>query len=188
MFVSPESIVNFPEHSTDGVSLRLIQLPDLQELTAAYVRNRTHLAPWEPERPEEFFTDSGQHKILQGQLEGLAAGTTYPAALFEGHRLIGRFTLTGIIRGPFQSASLGYWVDKSVAGKGLATLAVRAICDIAGSELGLHRIEASTLRHNHASQKVLNKCGFEQIGMAPHYLQIAGHWQDHNLYQRILHR
>ena len=28
--------------------------------------------------------------------------------------------------------------------------------------------------------------GFQQIGMAPTYLHIDGHWQDCNLYQRIL--
>ena len=58
---------------------------------------------------------------------------------------------------------------------------------MARDELGLHRIEASTLLHNVASQRVLQKAGFQQIGMAPRYLQIAGKWQDHNLYQVVLH-
>jgi ribosomal-protein-alanine N-acetyltransferase len=64
---------------------------------------------------------------------------------------------------------------------------VRAIVTAAREELGLHRLEASTLTHNHASQSVLRKAGFEQIGFAPRYLRIAGRWQDHNLYQVILH-
>ena len=58
---------------------------------------------------------------------------------------------------------------------------------MARDELGLHRIEASTLLHNVGSQRVLLKAGFQQIGMAPRYLQIAGKWQDHNLYQVVLH-
>lgn len=57
---------------------------------------------------------------------------------------------------------------------------------MARDELGLHRIEASTLLHNAASQRVLLKAGFQQIGMAPRYLQIAGKWQDHYLYQVVL--
>ena len=28
--------------------------------------------------------------------------------------------------------------------------------------------------------------GFERIGLAPQYLKIAGQWQDHELFQRIL--
>jgi ribosomal-protein-alanine N-acetyltransferase len=34
---------------------------------------------------------------------------------------------------------------------------------------------------------VLTRTGFERIGVAPAYLNIAGRWQDHVLFQRILH-
>ena len=108
--------------------------------------------------------------------------------MFDGSTIVGRFNLSGIVRGPFQNAGLGYWVDAGYAGKGLATAAVQAIVRVARDDLGLHRVEASTLLHNHGSQRVLRKAGFEHIGMAPSYLRIAGTWQDHNLYQVILHR
>jgi ribosomal-protein-alanine N-acetyltransferase len=52
---------------------------------------------------------------------------------------------------------------------------------------GLHRVEAGTLLHNAASQRVLERCGFEYYGLAPKFLFIDGAWQDHKLYQRILH-
>jgi ribosomal-protein-alanine N-acetyltransferase len=52
--------------------------------------------------------------------------------------------------------------------------------------LELHRLQAATLPHNAASRKVLQRSGFEEIGLAPAYLKIAGSWQDHVLYQRIL--
>jgi len=51
----------------------------------------------------------------------------------------------------------------------------------------LHRVEAGTLLHNTASQRVLERCGFEYYGTAPRYLFIRGAWRDHRLYQRILH-
>ena len=41
--------------------------------------------------------------------------------------------------------------------------------------------EATTLARPTSSSP-----GFTQIGMAPTYLHIDGHWQDCNLYQRIL--
>ncbi|MHA7304628.1 GNAT family N-acetyltransferase [Arthrobacter sp. TMN-49] len=69
----------------------------------------------------------------------------------------------------------------------LASAAVHLIVGKARDELGLHRLEAGTLLHNIGSQRVLLKAGFRQIGMAPRYLQIAGKWQDHNLYQVLLH-
>ena len=52
---------------------------------------------------------------------------------------------------------------------------------------GLHRVEAGTLVHNESSQRVLEACGFEYYGTAPKFLFINGAWQDHRLYQRILH-
>lgn len=171
----------------DGVDMRPLELGDARELAAAYVRNRVHLAPWEPARSEEFFTEAAQAADLTSKLASSAAGSAYSLGLFDGATVIGRFNLSGIVRGPFQNAALGYWVDADYAGKGLATAAVQAIVRVARDDLRLHRIEASTLLHNHGSQRVLRKAGFEQIGMAPSYLRIAGTWQDHNLYQVILH-
>ena len=41
--------------------------------------------------------------------------------------------------------------------------------------------------HNTASQAVLERCGFEEYGVARRFLFLGGAWQDHRLYQRILH-
>ncbi|PSK67915.1 hypothetical protein B0E53_00186 [Micromonospora sp. MH33] len=35
------------------------------------------------------------------------------------------------------------------------------------------------------SQRVLERNGFVQFGMAPEYLNIAGRWQDHAMYQVV---
>jgi len=54
---------------------------------------------------------------------------------------------------------------------------------VAFDELGLHRIQAGTMLHNIGSQRVLERNGFVRFGVAPEYLNIAGKWQDHALYQ-----
>ncbi|WP_324603323.1 GNAT family protein [Nesterenkonia massiliensis] len=53
---------------------------------------------------------------------------------------------------------------------------------------GLHRLQASVLVYNQASQTVLRTAGFQKIGLAEKYLKIAGQWQDHLLFQRLLDR
>ena len=63
---------------------------------------------------------------------------------------------------------------------------MRLACQAADREVGLHRLEAGTLLHNVASQRVLTKCGFERIGAARSYLHIDAAWQDHVLFQRLL--
>ncbi|MHA7269228.1 GNAT family N-acetyltransferase [Arthrobacter sp. HLT1-20] len=172
---------------SDDVRMRILRPGDAPALAAAYVRNRDYLAPWEPVRPEEYYTEAWQAGDLASRLDAAEAGLGYPFGLFAGDDLVGRFSLAGIVRGPFQSAGLGYWVDRQFAGRGLASAAVRVIVDTARDDLGLHRIEAGTLLHNAGSQRVLLKAGFHKIGMAPKYLLIAGAWQDHNLFHIILH-
>jgi ribosomal-protein-alanine N-acetyltransferase len=89
------------------------------------------------------------------------------------------------VRGAFQSCHLGYFVGSADNGRGVASAAVRAIIRVAFEELGLHRIEAGTLLHNAASQRVLEHNGFVRFGVAPEYLNIAGEWQDHAMYQLV---
>ncbi|MET1019445.1 MAG: GNAT family N-acetyltransferase [Microterricola sp.] len=170
-----------------GAQIRLLRVDDATALADAYWRNRVHLAPWEPTRADDYFTPAGQQAVIYSQLNQHASGTAHPLVVTLGAAIIARVNLSGIVRGAFQSTSLGYWVDAAHTGRGIATAAVRHAVAVAGDELGLHRVEAGTLLHNAASQRVLLNAGFEQFGLAPRYLKIAGEWQDHLLFQRILH-
>ena len=171
---------------SDDVTLRLLTERDVAVVLDAYLRNREHLAPWDPARSESFFTSVEQAAILTDQIEQLKAGSSVPFVIINNDTIIGRITLTGIVRGPFQSANVGYWVDKNHVGQGLASAALENVINHCNKDLGLHRLQASTLLHNLGSQKVLRKAGFEPIGIAKKYLKIAGTWQDHLLFQRIL--
>jgi [ribosomal protein S5]-alanine N-acetyltransferase len=171
------------------VILRPIAVGDAKPLSAAYVGNRKHLEPWEPVRPESFFTVEGQTERIDGLLRQAADGIMVPWVMesAEDRRIIGAITLSGISLGPFCSSYVGYWVAGDQQGRGLASAALERVCEIARDDLGLHRIEASTLIDNTTSQRVLKKCGFETIGDAPQYLHINGEWRDSRLFQRVLH-
>ena len=84
-----------------------------------------------------------------------------------------------------RAPNLGYWVAERLNNRGLATKAVGELIEVAFGELGLHRLEAGTLVDNIASQRVLEKNGFEPIGIARGYLHIGGEWRDHLLFQRL---
>lgn len=169
-----------------GVRLRVIDPSDAGALAAAYRLNRSHLAPWEPLREEAFYTSDGQQAVIDAKLALFRSGTEVPWVLTDGEQIIGAVTLTGIVRGPFLSANLGYWIDGHYAGRGIGTAAVAAVVEAAREHLGLHRIQAAALPHNVPSLRILERLGFERIGLAPRYLRIAGQWQDHVLLQRIL--
>lgn len=171
---------------TDDVVMRVATLADAAAFAEAQVRNREHLQPWEPLRSERWFTTAAQEDRLKEQLARFDKREIVPWFLFQGDRVVGAMTLTDIVPGPFRNGHLGYWIDADMLGKGLATAGVQAVAEIADSELLLHRIQASTMTANVASQRVLTKAGFTQIGTAPDYLHIAGAWQASHLYQRIL--
>ncbi|ASK65745.1 hypothetical protein CFK39_07735 [Brachybacterium avium] len=100
-------------------------------------------------------------------------------------RLVGRLTLSGLTRGAFQSATLGYWVDHAVTGRGIATHAVRAAIAVAFGGLALHRLQAEVRLGNEASARVLERCGFAEFGLAPSYLRLGGDWADCRLFQLV---
>jgi ribosomal-protein-alanine N-acetyltransferase len=163
---------------------RLLSLDDVPEMTELLKTNREFLAPWVPIRPEAFFTVEGQRAVTLDALRQYEAGSMVPHVILdEAGRVAGRITLNEIVRGPFLSCRVGYWVGADVNGRGLGSAALANVKRVAFAELGLHRIEAGTLVHNERSQRVLQRNGFVRIGLAPNYLSIAGQWQDHVLFQ-----
>jgi [ribosomal protein S5]-alanine N-acetyltransferase len=162
-------------------SIRPLTSEDAGELLALLIENREFLAPFEPDRDERYFT-------VEGQRERIESGEQQAFAILDGVRIAGIVALSHIARGPFQSANLGYWVAQGLTGRGLATKAVGEVIEVAFGELGLHRLEAGTQVDNVASRRVLEKNGFEPIGIARAFLQIAGEWRDHLLFQLIADR
>jgi RimJ/RimL family protein N-acetyltransferase len=70
----------------------------------------------------------------------------------------------GLGRRPSSSVELGYWVARPYWGRGLATEACEALVDIART-LGLRSLEGSHFLDNPASGRVLEKLGFEPLGI-----------------------
>ena len=168
------------------VRLRPAVLDDAPALAALAVSQRAHLAPWEPERPDRWFTEAGQREALEQADRDRAADRSYAYLITDAAgSILGRLTLASVVRGAAQFCSLGYWVAREATGRGVATAAVGQALEIAFGELGLHRLQAEILPHNHASRRVLEHHGFQRYGLAPQYLRIAGRWQDHELWQLL---
>jgi ribosomal-protein-alanine N-acetyltransferase len=161
--------------------IRPLQPEDAAELAALYAANREFLAPYEPIRPDEFFTAEGQRERFDRQV----ADGTHPFAILEGDAIAGTINVFRIVRESLQSCTIGYWLDHARNGRGLATGAVEDVVAYAFGALALHRVEAATLVDNVASQRVLEKAAFERIGVARRFLCINGEWRDFVLFQRV---
>lgn len=167
------------------VCIRLLCEADAPVLTGLLQANRDFLTPWEPARNDDYFTVDRQRRDVADALTRHESGTVLPCVILHGDDLVGRITINDIVRGAFQSAHLGYWVAEDHSGSGVATAAAAAAVRLAFTDLHLHRLQADTLVHNVASQKVLLRNGFTRIGLAPRYLRIAGRWQDNILHQLL---
>jgi ribosomal-protein-alanine N-acetyltransferase len=158
--------------------IRPLALDDAEALAALHARNRDFLRPFEPERDERFFTAAEQRERI--------ARSPHQHAILEGDEIAGVIALENVVRGASHSATVSYWVDRDHNGRGLASRAVAGIAVHAAGAMALHRLQAPVLTKNLASQRVLEKNGFERIGVARSYLHVGGAWRDHVLFQRIL--
>jgi ribosomal-protein-alanine N-acetyltransferase len=165
--------------------IRPVTAGDAEELVALYRANREFLAPFEPARDERFYTLAGtQERLAQFQREA-TIGAGWRFVIVDDGSIAGVASVVDVTRGALQLANVGYWVDRERNGRGLAAAAVAEIVSLAFGELGLHRLEASTLPDNTASQRVLEKNGFERYGLARKLLLIGGQWRDHVLFERL---
>ena len=111
-------------------------------------------------------------------------------------RFVGQLTVSNIVRGSAQFASIGYWIDERYAGRGIITRAVAMAIDHCFGPVGLHRIEIAIRPENASSLRVVEKLGLQEIGRAPRFLHIDGDWRDHVLFaitreevpQGVVHR
>jgi len=145
-------------------------MPELQRLHADHagavlafeLANRAYFAASISDRGDEFFDQfPAQYNALLAEQE---AGTcAYYVLVAEDGSVLGRFNLYNVENG---TAELGYRVAQHVAGRGVATAAVREMCGLAAARHGLRSLRAATSLGNVASQKVLAKAGFVWAGPA----------------------
>jgi [ribosomal protein S5]-alanine N-acetyltransferase len=165
--------------SLSPMVIRPLERGDAEELTALRLRNRANLEPWELDAD-----DSERWYTVKGVCDWITDGQAR-FAIVDGGEVAGMLSLTGIERGPIQTAMLSYFVDEAHAGRGLATRAVAEAVRHAFGELGLHRVEAGTAVANIASQRVLEHNRFTLVGTLRRHLLLRGVWTDHLLWERL---
>jgi ribosomal-protein-alanine N-acetyltransferase len=110
------------------------------------------------------------------------AGRQLPFVVEYQGRFVGQVTVSNIVRGSAQFASVGYWVDEAYAGRGIIPRAVAMVIDHCFGPVGLHRVEVAVRPENTSSLRVVDKLGINEVGFAPRFLHIDGDWRDHRLF------
>jgi len=169
---------------TERLELKSFTPEEAEELLALRLENQQFLKALEPIRSDGYLTLAGQRTEIMQSEQGRIRDQAYVYAirLRENGKLLGRAALTGIARGPFQNANLGYFLDEAHNGKGYMTEAVCGVLELAFAKHNLHRVQAGVMPRNAPSLRVLEKAGFRREGLAERYLKINGAWEDHVLF------
>jgi [ribosomal protein S5]-alanine N-acetyltransferase len=181
-----ERLRGWPVTLGDGpVGLRPLRIRDAATWRELRVRNADWLRPWEPTSPETPLLRGGlgpyfgmAHAMRREARNGLAMPWV---VTYEGS-FVGQLTVGAIVWGAARSAQIGYWIDRTVAGRGVIPTAVALAVDHCFFVTGLHRIEANIRPENVASRRVVEKLGFHEEGVRRRQLHIDGAWRDHICY------
>ena len=161
---------------------------DADAVLRYFDRNRAHLEPWEPARPEGFYTKRFWRDRLAENRREVEAGIALRAfvvtrGLPPSHpeRIVGSCNFSHIVGGAFMACTLGYGLDQHHVGQGLMEEVLQAAIPPVCELFGLHRVQANYQPSNERSGRLLRRLGFEVEGYARDYLHIAGQWRDHVL-------
>jgi [ribosomal protein S5]-alanine N-acetyltransferase len=181
-----------PAGAAHQITTEHLLLKSSQGVSAAavadfYRRNTEHFARWDPPMPPGFFTARLQTDRLKQANDAFAAGSAYRYWITAASdAVIGSVHFSNVVRGAFQSCTLGYAIDAAFEGRGLMYEAlVAGIAEMFSKRVRLHRVQAGVRPENIRSLALMQRLQFESIGLARHYLLIDGDWRDHQLFQRI---
>ena len=176
----PPAIGAWPVVLVEGeVTLRPLRRRDGRHWGQVRADNTEWLTPWEATHPAESGRPPTFGQMTRSFSREARAGRMLPWVVEIDGRLAGQLTVGGITWGSLRSGHIGYWVDRRVAGRGIAPTAVAMATDYCFLTFGLHRIEINIRPENRASLRVVEKLGFRSEGLRERYLHIDGAWRDH---------
>lgn len=169
----------------EALTLRPVRRGDRDAFIALRARNVDWLSPWDPTVPPGGAPRRDIAADFRGYVRALDAdarsGSGMSLAIVVGGQIVGLVAASSIVEGALRSGSIGYWVGREVAGRGIAPTAVAMLADHLMDPKGraLHRIQLEIRENNAPSLAVAAKLGLREEGVKRAYLHIDGEWRDH---------
>lgn len=164
--------------SGTDVLLRPISVDDIPEIARVRRLNADWLGPWDSTSPVRAERRTNEEVVREYE-RAARAGEALPFVVVVDGAVVGQLTVSNIVRGAFWSCTAGYWVSRSVAGRGVMPTALALAGDHLFGRLGMHRLEVNIRPENAKSIAVVRKLGFREEGLRPRFLHIDGAWRDH---------
>lgn len=175
-------------YETDRLILRVLRPEQADNVLDFYKENMELFERNEAERPANFYTSSFQRATLMCEYNLMVKLQMVRFYVFRKEnpdKIIGTIAFRNITKSVYQSCEVGYKFHQDYHRQGYATEALQLGISVIFDDLKLHRITASVMPENTASIALLEKLGFERVGLCRSYAFIRGQWQDHLQFARI---
>ncbi len=172
---------SLPTIHTPRLTLRPVTAADVPSIDALIAASRESFARWFGWARGSTRESVREH--TQQMVDAMALGTArHYVVLTSTEGLIARVGLYDIDPTNL-SAELGYMLRTEYEGQGVMTEALRGLLPKAFGTDGLHRVTAYVDTENVASQRVLDRLGFQREGTVRHAMHHPERgWRDHYLY------
>jgi ribosomal-protein-serine acetyltransferase len=160
--------------------LRPISDSDVQPLFEAVDRNRAHLRrflPWLDSTREAADIEAFRTRTLEQERDGIGLTRVIETAAAIGG-IVG-FNHIDLFN---RRAELGYWIDRTLEGRGICRQSCSALIRYAFEELDLNRIAIAAAVDNRRSRALAERLGFTQEGVRREAEWLYDHFVDHAMY------
>lgn len=158
---------------------------DPKQVAQFLTLNRERFQPFAPTRTDHYFTVKHWKDACKLARTEWKDDKAYRFCIVhKGEEVIGKVDLDHVTRGPFQSAVIGYMLDRRHEGQSVMRRALDDVLALAFGEFDLNRVQAAIMPHNERSLTLIRRLGFREIGLAKRYLHLDGDWRDHLLFEK----
>lgn len=169
--------------SAASLHLRPLDRNDTEALFAVITANRDYLKQWLPWL-DTHRTLADSQNFIQFSRDRAEANNGFISAICDRHHIIGIVGLN-YIHWENRLSGLGYWLAASHQGKGIMTIACKALIDYSFSTLNLNRIEIRCAAQNYRSEAIAQRLGFTYEGTFREAEWLYDHFIDHKIYATL---
>lgn len=149
----------------DNFRIRPLANEDLDAYFQLVENNRQRLEDFFAGTVSRTRTYEDTKRFVESMVDGIQERSYFPFVIIDASSqdligFIGLYNLDWAI----PKAEMGFFVDKNYSGKGIATRALKVLCEHCFSEYGFRKLFLRVHRSNRASKIVAERCGFELEG------------------------
>ena len=165
------------------LSLKFPAESDADALFAQVEADRIGMRRWLP-WVDQTASVADERAYLRFAREQIVQDKLWLALMVVDHQVAGMIDIHNL-DAENQSGEIGYWIGPDFRGHGIVTRALKAVEQVAFTELGLHRLGLVAAVENLPSQAVAKRRQFVQEGVLRDFLQLDGQAHDVVLFSKL---